>query len=132
MNNYEFSPFIDDVEEEDYSVKFNRSRVYDSIVTRVNFWLGTFQNSPNGRKGLTELSRINFNFSVPSDDSDSEMVDDFQIKVEGFDGTSKIFELGEVEVEQLFWMGYLFMDIAKKKGIDMEQQRKVNEKEISS
>jgi hypothetical protein len=104
-------------------VYFNRGGIYCfNDFTNVSFWLEPFQNSPNGRKGLTEPERVRFQFNV-----DEEQVRDFQIKIEGFDGVSQIFELDEVDPEQLFWIGKLFTDVAKHCGVDMKQQIKLND-----
>ena len=121
---FEFNPYG---ETERYETIFNRSNIYDNDrITNVQFWIDAFQDSPNGRKGLTEAQRIKFSFSVDQYPDSSGVVNDFQIKIDGYDGHSRIIELDEVDPAQLFWAGKLFLKVAKHYGVDMKQQIAAN------
>lgn len=126
MKKFEFNKYN---ETDERYAQENRSGIYDRTeITKVEFSLCPFQGSPNGRKGFGEPARLNFSFIVDKDPDTSGVVDDFQVQIKSFDGYSQIFKLGEIEPEELFWIGKLLLKVAKHYGITMKQQIKENKK----
>jgi hypothetical protein len=124
MKRFEFNPPNDS---EVHNTTFNRSGIYDNNrVTYVAFWIDAFQSHANGRKGFGEPQRIHISFHVDQDPSMSGTIQNFQVRAETFDRQSMIMDLGEVDPTQLFWIGRLFLKVAKHYEICLKQQIEAN------
>lgn len=95
------------------------SGVYDGSKIEVSFWIDTFQPT-------NPVQRIHFEFSFSDDSAMSGTVDNLYLKVETKDG-KRLFEVGEIDPDELYWAGCAMKRIAEHFGCTRESMEKAFE-----
>ncbi len=122
MNNEEdWMPYLMD-KEHDHDI-FEHGGVYAfTDQVRTNLIIDAFQK--NNEKGGNWVQRMFIEMTHDEDTESSNVIDEFDIEFVLCNGERVFYKLDEVKPEDLFWVGWAFMQTAKKFGITTESLKK--------